>query len=244
MAIYQGWKVSHVTNMQEMFDGATAFNQNISEWDVSQVTNMQQMLIGATIFNQDMPDWESLKCDQYDCYVCQSATVVPSAIYQAGMCQMLPVCTLCFMVLPHSISNISEWKVSNVTTMRSYVLQSATAFNQNISKWESLKGYRYGSHVCRVLPRSMAGYIRLGCVTGYQYGSEMFQGAKAFDQDISKVESLKGDHYVRYVSWNAAAFNQQYIRLGCVTGYQDEPVCFEGAKAFDQDICKTGKSQM
>ena len=37
------WIVGNVTNMSNMFDNATSFNQDISSWDVSNVTNMNNM---------------------------------------------------------------------------------------------------------------------------------------------------------------------------------------------------------
>ena len=41
-----------------MFNGATAFNQNISSWNVSKVIDMSEMFYGATTFNQDLKDWD------------------------------------------------------------------------------------------------------------------------------------------------------------------------------------------
>merc|ERR1719174_2171065 len=41
-----------------MFNGATAFNDDISNWDVSRVTDMKYMLKGATSFNIDISNWD------------------------------------------------------------------------------------------------------------------------------------------------------------------------------------------
>ena len=41
------WDVSQVTDMSEMFWGASSFNGDISNWDVSKVTNMRCMFLGA-----------------------------------------------------------------------------------------------------------------------------------------------------------------------------------------------------
>jgi surface protein len=43
--------------MGDMFNGAAAFNQNISSWSVIRVTDMANMFNGATIFNQDLSSW-------------------------------------------------------------------------------------------------------------------------------------------------------------------------------------------
>jgi surface protein len=51
-----GWNVGNVTNMQQMFNGATQFNQPIGSWNVSNVTNMSNMF-GSVGFNQNIGSW-------------------------------------------------------------------------------------------------------------------------------------------------------------------------------------------
>ncbi len=77
------WDVSSVTTMGSMFNEATSFNQDISGWDVSSVTDMSTMFGGAESFNQD----------------------------------------------------IGSWDVSSVTNMES-MFESATSFNQDLGQWD------------------------------------------------------------------------------------------------------------
>ena len=51
------WNTSNVTNMVWMFWRASSFNQNISNWNVSNVTNMNEMFRQATNFNQNLSKW-------------------------------------------------------------------------------------------------------------------------------------------------------------------------------------------
>ena len=57
------WDVSAVTNMVNMFLGATAFNQDISGWDVRAVTNMGEMFHDATAFTQNITGWNTAALD-------------------------------------------------------------------------------------------------------------------------------------------------------------------------------------
>ena len=52
-----GIGTSNVLAMNFMFNGATAFNQDITGWNVSGVTNMYGMFGGATIFDETIPYW-------------------------------------------------------------------------------------------------------------------------------------------------------------------------------------------
>ena len=49
--------------MSQMFNGATRFNQNIGNWNTGAVTNMSNMFFGASAFNNDgnssMGNWNT-----------------------------------------------------------------------------------------------------------------------------------------------------------------------------------------
>ncbi len=51
------WDTSAVTNMRELFEDCTEFNDDISQWNVGNVTNMWRMFYGAAAFNQDIGQW-------------------------------------------------------------------------------------------------------------------------------------------------------------------------------------------
>ena len=49
--------LSGVTDMSRMFNGASAFNGDISGWNVSSVTDMSSMFNGTAAFNQNLGTW-------------------------------------------------------------------------------------------------------------------------------------------------------------------------------------------
>ena len=51
------WDVSRVKNMKKTFFQALTFNQDISPWNMSSVVDMQEMFAGAKRFNQSLCQW-------------------------------------------------------------------------------------------------------------------------------------------------------------------------------------------
>lgn len=53
------WDTSSFEITDSMFEGATAFNQNIGSWDTSSLTDTSSMFANATNFNQDISSWDT-----------------------------------------------------------------------------------------------------------------------------------------------------------------------------------------
>ena len=51
------WNTCGVTDMSNLFNGASSFNEDISGWQVDSVTSMQNMFAYASSFNQDLGRW-------------------------------------------------------------------------------------------------------------------------------------------------------------------------------------------
>lgn len=102
--------LTNVTDMNNMFFGASKFNGDISDWDVSNVTDMSSMFENATSFNQPIGSWD-----------------VSSVTMMANM----------FDGDNDFNQDLSEWgdKVGSVTNMQ-YMFSGATSFNQDISGWD------------------------------------------------------------------------------------------------------------
>ena len=55
------WNTPRVNNMQRVFARASSFNGNIANWDVSNVTNMEKMFYDALAFNGSVSSWDVSK---------------------------------------------------------------------------------------------------------------------------------------------------------------------------------------
>ncbi|MCP4093790.1 MAG: BspA family leucine-rich repeat surface protein, partial [Planctomycetes bacterium] len=150
-----GWDTSNVTNMYRMFDSATAFNQDISTWNTSSVTNMQYMFRDADAFNQDISGWNT-----------SSVTNMYGMFVKAGAFNQ----------------NIGGWDVSNVTNMWG-MFYDAGASNGDISCWHTPRV----TNTSRMFARA---YAFNQDISGWNTSSVtnmnmMFFHAYAFNQDIS-----------------------------------------------------------
>ncbi|MBN1436644.1 MAG: BspA family leucine-rich repeat surface protein [Sedimentisphaerales bacterium] len=127
-----GWDTSNVTDMCWMFDCAASFNQNIGGWDTSSVTYMHEMFEGAVAFNQDISGWDT-----------SSVTNMIKMFYRSyafnqniGSWDTSSVTSMMWMFLEASAFNgdISNWDTSSVTNM-SAMFGYASSFNQDLSGW-------------------------------------------------------------------------------------------------------------
>lgn len=57
-SVFGDWDVSGITNMQQSFNSASVFNQNIGGWDTSSVTTMFAMFASASSFDQNIGSWD------------------------------------------------------------------------------------------------------------------------------------------------------------------------------------------
>ena len=81
-----GWDVSLITDMHDLFHDKTTFNDDIGSWDVSNVTDMNRMFRTCRVFNQDISGWDvSSVTTMNGCFATAGILI---RTYQAGMCQM------------------------------------------------------------------------------------------------------------------------------------------------------------
>ena len=106
--------LSAVTNMSQMFHGATSFNGGIGGWNTASVANMLGMFYEATSFNGDIGGWNT-------------AQVTNMSYMFAGQ-----------DVFTSFNGDISRWNTASVKDMQ-IMFQNATSFNGDISRWNTAK---------------------------------------------------------------------------------------------------------
>ena len=116
------WNVRNVTDMYAMFRSTVSFNRDISGWNVSSVTNMEYMF-SSTPFNGDISRW--------------NVSSVTNMEYM-------------FSRTPFN-GDISGWNVSNVTSM-SKMFFGASLFKRDISGWDVRQGADMSHAFCNGCP--------------------------------------------------------------------------------------------
>jgi len=100
-----------VESMENAFNRAALFNDDISDWDISNITTLKGTFASANSFNHDISDWDT------------SSVTSLSGTFEN-----------------HTTFNqdISGWDTSNVTTI-GYLFSGAVLFDQDLSAWDYQK---------------------------------------------------------------------------------------------------------
>ncbi len=102
------WNVSTVSDFSAMFAGASSFNGNVSTWNMTGALNTSLMFDGASSFNQNIAAWN------------MSGVTNTRVMFRNAVAFNQPIGT---------------WNVSSVTDMDT-MFYGATNFNQNLGAWD------------------------------------------------------------------------------------------------------------
>merc|ERR1712166_450289 len=128
--------VSKVMSMSNLFNGAEAFNQDISAWDVSNVMYTTHMFYKAAAFNKDISTWDTSSVqNMYGLFRYATAFNQDISAWDASSVTRMD---LMYANATAFNQDISAWDTSSVTNMNS-MYANATAFNQDISAWDVSK---------------------------------------------------------------------------------------------------------
>ncbi len=110
-----GWPIakwcltSNITDLSNLFEEASDFNEELSEWNTSSVMDMSYMFNGASSFNSDLSTWDT------------SSVIDMNHMFHSAF---------------QFNSDISAWNVSQVTDMTD-MFYSAASFNRDLCPWGS-----------------------------------------------------------------------------------------------------------
>ena len=225
------WNTSSVVGngMERMFDGAWAFDGDISDWDTSGVTSMKEMFRWAESFNQDISDWQTSSVTDMESMFEEAAAFNQDI----GSWDTSAVTTMRQMFRYADVFNqdISGWDTSLVTSMES-MFEEARAFNQDIGSWDtsSVTTMRQMFRWAEVFNQDISGWN----TSSVMNMERMFENARAFNQTLSGWDTGSVTD-MNHMFENARAFNQS------INGWDTSAVAnmenmFREARAFNQSL--------
>jgi surface protein len=200
------WNTSAVTNMVEMFEQATLFNQNIGNWNTAAVTNMGEMFRVAIAFNQNIGSWNTGAVTNMTRMFSEAAAFNQNI----GSWNTGAVTNMSYMFQQASSfnQNIGSWNIGAVTNM-SYMFQQASSFNQNIGSWNTaavtnMSGVFFEASAFNNGGSSTINNWNTAAVNDM---TNMFYGATSFNQNIGSWNTGAVTNMLQ-MFFEARAFNQ------------------------------------
>ncbi len=223
------WNTALVTDMSYMFSDADGFNGDLSEWNIASVTNMYGMFLGASAFNQDLSKWNTAKVT--DMLVMFSGATKFNGDISGWNIEAVTNMQRMFSGATSFNGDLSGWNTASVTNMYS-MFNGATKFNGDISGWntESVTNMHGMFQDATSFDQNIGGW-NTAKVTNTDY---MFQNATSFDQNIGGWNTAKVTN-MDYMFKNATSFDQN------IGGWNTAKVTnmdymFQNATSFDQNI--------
>ena len=222
------WNTAAVTNMNYMFQSATAFNQDIGSWNTAAVTNMSSMFQSATAFNQNIGSWNTAAVTDMS-YMFYGVSAFNQNI---GSWNTAAVTNMSSMFLGATAfnQNIGSWNTAAVTNMSS-MFQSATAFNQNIGSWNTaaVTNMSYMFYGATAFNQNIGSW-NTAAVTNM---ANMFRSATAFDQNLAAwVITSVTDMTSMFLNVTLSTANYSAILIGWEAQVEQPNVVFHGGSSL------------
>ena len=216
----EGWDMSSVTTMYDMFNGAEAFNQIIFSWNVSNVTNMNNMFLNADAFNQNISYWcvTNISSEPYRFSTSSPLTGINKPVW--GTCPVMPVANDDFgnPYLSRASNGIIEAANSTVAGV-SYLLDGEIYIVVDDAGLTAAIGANNTNNIVTTKITDM---------------SNLFQGNTTFNLDISNWDTSNVTN-MREMFNGATAFNQD-IGSWDVSSVTNMYGLFNQANSFNQNL--------
>ncbi|MEQ8424581.1 MAG: BspA family leucine-rich repeat surface protein, partial [Cyclobacteriaceae bacterium] len=209
--------LSLVTDLSEMFRGASAFNSDVSGWDVSGVELINFIFGGASAFNNGETtntganplNWANTSSFQYIALAFQTATAFNQDISTWDVSGVLEMSSMFQGATDFNNGGQTlDWSNTGLVENMSYMFTGATAFNVGMPNWD------------------------VSSVTNF---FNMFGGAILFNQDLNWTINTSQPVTMESMFNGAAAFNGD-ISAWNVSQVVDFSSMFNGASLFNQPI--------
>lgn len=253
-----GWNPIHVTNMSDMFNGAHAFNQDISSWNTPSLTYMSNMFRNSYAFNQ--PIVSSLGHWNTSNVVTMSGTFAETWVFNQDLntwdTSNVNDFANTFYVAREFNGELSDWDTSSGVNF-SGMFQAAQKFNKNIDSWDVSAGHYFGAMFAETpefnqplnswntssaeqMYAMFSSAVKFNQplnnwdVSNVYYFHEMFRNALKFNQDLD-LWNTQSAQLMHWMFALASEFNGDVSNFD-LNGVSNTDAMFYGASSFNQDI--------
>ncbi len=204
--------------MREMFNRASAFNQDISSWDTSRVNNMQEMFRSANSFNQDISDWDTSRVTNMTFMFYQNTGFQNGGNPLDWAYGFGTNANLNKMFFESNFDkDISAWNTSKVLTMSS--MFEGSAFNNGGADLDWDDGFAVGANLAKIFRKSAFNQnISSWDISNLNSLAAIFDRAYSFNNGQPDGQSTAPLN-----SWDTSNVTNMYGMFG-------------GANIFNQDI--------
>lgn len=126
------WNTPKVTDLSEVFRGATSFQVNVATWDYSGVVSFRKTFLLASSFNGDVSGWDTSNAHD----LMKAFAAATSFHKPIGDVSKVETLNGLFDRVASFNQDISSWNTSNVADMKE-LLTDAIALDQDISGWDA-----------------------------------------------------------------------------------------------------------
>lgn len=214
-----------VTSMNDLFYGASSFNQNLSSWDTSAVTEMNGTF-NRTNYNQPLSSWNTSKVYNFsDMFYMNKSFNQPIGNWDTSSAKDMG-----FMFADTNFTqDITGWNTAKVEDMGS--MFQNTDFNQDISGWNVTAVKSYNAMFAGTTSFNQP--IGKWVVTNGTDFSGMFGQAKAFNQPLNW--DMRNATNLSFMFSNNNVFNQD-ISGWTTFNVVNMQSMFEHATVFKQNL--------
>jgi len=127
------WNTERVTSMEYTFAGCQHFNSPLNSWNVEQVTSMKGMFSGCISFNQDLDAWKTSALRDLTAAF-KGATQFNGSLKGWDTSKVTSMAYTFYSATFLEGTSMQNWDVSSATSMM-HMFSSATMFQADLSRW-------------------------------------------------------------------------------------------------------------
>ncbi len=230
-----GWHTENVENMTYMFRGASSFHSDLSKWNTGKVKDMSRMFFEASSFNSDLSCWDVSKVENMS-HMFYEASSFTSDLSNWSVGSVTDMSNM-FRGASEFTSDLSNWDVSNVRNMYC-MFYGLSSFESDLSKWKTDKVTNMRCMFCKAgnFTSDLSSW-NVENVTD-MYG--MFYQASKFDSDLSDWQTAKVTN-MSYMFYKAGSVknidllanaNTNIISENILNGSSPETIKFTNLESF------------